>query len=151
MNTEGIRYTYLCYPRFEDTDAYGILHHSRYLIFVEEAKLAFMSDAKYFGTQIMEMEDCRFPVTEVKMRYVSAVRYHSGVPVKVQMVFRIDEFARVIFQFQIYYEGRLSAKGYAIHVLADRKGHLRTEMPPELTERYLALKGEENDQDLCVR
>lgn len=125
-------------PRFEDTDAYGILHHSRYLVYVEEAKLAFMSDPAAFGTDVMAEAD-RFVVTELKVKYIRATAYRPGILLDVQLAFSIEAEVRVRFDFVIREGESVICRGFAVHAAMDEAGHLRMSLPEAWRLRYEEL------------
>ena len=140
MKTDYIDYEHICFPRFEDMDSYGILHHSRYLLLIEEAKLAFMQNPEYFGRNVLE-EDVKFLISEIQITYVNAIKYKVGVPAVVKLRFGIEEDIKIVFEFQIYYENKLACKGKAIHIATDQNNHIKLELPDGLVERYEILKG----------
>lgn len=141
MQNKYIEYEHLCYPRFEDMDTYGILHHSRYLLLVEEAKLAFMNDPEYFNTNVLA-EDCKFLISEIAIAYINALKYKVGIPAKIKLKFYIKNDIKIVFEFQIYYENKLTCKGSAIHIVTDRDNNLKFSLPAGLIEKYEILKGE---------
>lgn len=140
MKTDYIEYEHSCFPRFEDMDSYGILHHSRYLLLVEEAKLAFMKNPKYFGRDVLD-EDVKFLISDLHINYVNAIKYKVGVPVVVKLHFGIEEDTKIIFKFHIYYENKLACRGKAIHIVADQNNSLKLELPDGLVDRYEVLTG----------
>lgn len=140
METDYIEYEHRCFPRFEDMDSYGILHHSRYLLLVEEAKLAFMHDPQYFGRDVLE-EEAKFLISKIQIAYMHAIQYKVGVPVVVKLRFYIEKDIRIIFDFRIYYEEKLACRGRATHIATDRNNRLKLELPDGLVERYEVLKG----------
>lgn len=140
MERDYIAYEHLCFPRFEDMDSYGILHHSRYLLLAEEAKLAFMQDEEYFGRDVLA-EDAKFLISEIQITYVNAIKYKVGVPAVVKLRFSIEDDIKIVFEFRIFYEEKLACKGKAIHIAADQNNRLKLELPEGLAERYAVLKG----------
>jgi len=141
MAERCIEYEYRSHPRFEDMDAYGILHHSRYLLLAEEAKFAFMSDPDYFGIDILG-EKVKFLISEIKIKYVNAIRYKTGIPAVIRLQFIIREDIKIVFAFQIYYENKLACKGETQHIVADGQDKLLIDLPSFLTERYKVLEQE---------
>ena len=140
MTADYLEYEHICYPRFEDMDSYGVLHHSRFLLLAEEAKLAFMQDEAFFGRDILN-EECKFFISELHMNYVRAIRYKTGVPAVINLRFSIKEEMKIVFDFSIYYENRLSCRGSAVHIAADNGNRLKLELPDGLVRRYEELTG----------
>lgn len=141
MADESLKYEYISYPRFEDMDSYGVLHHSRYLVLIEEAKMAFMQDPDFFGMNILE-ENVKFLISELEIRYIRAIQYTSGVPAIIKLVFSIEDEIKILFDFEIYYKDKLSCKGTASHIVTDSNNHLKLELPDELVRKYQELIGD---------
>ena len=141
---KSIDYRYKCYPRFQDTDAYGIVHHSKYLCYAEEAKMAFMSDDRYFGVQVID-EECKFVVRDASLRYIQAVRYKSNEPIDVRLHFRIEDEIRVVFTFEMFYMNQKVCTGRTEHLAVGKDGQLKLSIPEGLKNKYLCLieKGED--------
>lgn len=139
-----IEYIYNCYPRFQDMDAYGIVHHSKYLCYAEEAKLAFMSDREFFGMQIMDTKDCKFVVRDVAIKYLKPIRYKANEPIRVHLFFYIKDGVRVVFRFEMFYMERKVCAGTTEHLMVNNKGELKFNVPKDINDRYLCLmsKGE---------
>lgn len=86
--------------RFQDIDACGHAHHSRALIYFEEARLAYW-DAVVRGSRV---EEVVYLVAELKVRYRRRIRY----PMKLDVGVRVARLARR--HFLMDYEAR-SGKG----------------------------------------
>ncbi len=83
---------------FADTDAMGVLHHSRYLIFFEEARVAWLRaaglDAEHFPVSPMVLG-----VIETTTRHLQPCRFENLVHVATQVR---QEGLRVHFQYAMY-------------------------------------------------
>jgi len=70
--------------RYAETDAMGIVHHSSYVIWLEEGRSAWfrqrLNDPR--GYALMEAGGCALAVTDLKMRFLAAVRYGDRVRVR---------------------------------------------------------------------
>lgn len=141
MDNMKLQYCHSVYPRFEDTDAYGILHHSRYLTYIEEAKIAFFNDERYFGENIIDEEQGKFPVLDLSVKYIKAVHYRASTPIEVRLEFYVVEGLMVKFDFQLYYQGVKVVKGHISHVYMDANEQLRYSMPDRIVKRYQELVG----------
>ncbi|BFH61203.1 acyl-CoA thioesterase [Paenibacillus azoreducens] len=138
MSNETIKYNVSIAPRFEDMDAYGIIHHSRYLIYAEEAKLAFMKDPKFFATDVAAAYD-KFLVTEVNIKYIRSVKYFANTLLDIELQFSIENEVKIRFDFAIYQNKSVACRGYSIHVVTDHDNRLRLELPVSLKNRYQEL------------
>ncbi|WP_116996076.1 acyl-CoA thioesterase [Desertimonas flava] len=79
--------------RFAETDAMGIVHHSRYLPYLEEARVAFL---RHIGHPYTEWRDAGIEsaVLEAFVRYRNALRFDDVVTVHVALA----SAARATFQ-----------------------------------------------------
>ena len=107
---------------YYETDKMGIIHHSNYIRWFEEARLDFLEQAGFpYGR--MEEIGLQIPVLSVSCQYKTAVRFNDTVCIKM----RIEEFNG--FKFTITYTvtneqtGELHATGETSHFFVD--GNLR--------------------------
>ena len=136
---KSLEYEYLCKPRFEDMDAYGIVHHSRYLVYIEEAKLSFMNKPEYFNTDIMENKKIKFVVTKLELKYLTALRYVPSCTLTIKLRFSIKDDMMIKFDFEVFEKNTLLCKGYTIHVCVDENMNLKLSLPRFLVDRYHEL------------
>lgn len=95
--------------RYKETDAMGIVHHSNYVTYYEEARTEML---RSFGTTYRELEadGVMMPVLDVSMQYFSPAYYDDLLTVRIS----IDEVphARMVFLHEILNEqGALVNKG----------------------------------------
>jgi len=85
--------------RYKETDAMGVVHHSNYLVYYEEARTELL---RCFGTTYKELEasGVMLPVSEVTMKYYRPARYDDVVTVRITL----PELpaARLIFDHEVY-------------------------------------------------
>jgi acyl-CoA thioester hydrolase len=102
--------------RYAETDQMGIVHHSNYIIYFEEARTAFMES---IGKPYHEMErDGIFiVVVESYVKYIKPARFGDELEISVR-------FERMGVKFRFYYEvfrrEEKIAEGYTTHVFTDR-------------------------------
>ena len=70
-----LEYDYYFEPRFRDTDAYMVIHHSNYFCYFEEARYHFSEDILCFPTEIMDPENVKFPVLKAECTYRIGIKY----------------------------------------------------------------------------
>ncbi|ASA20192.1 acyl-CoA thioesterase [Paenibacillus donghaensis] len=132
-----IRLPYSCIivPRFQDTDAYGVMHHSSYYVWFEEARFQFAREILQFQDPLLQGEEVRFPVIESCCRYKSPVRY--GDSIKLGLVFELGSAARIKFEYKAFNEqsGKICAEGYTVHVFSDRENRILLNIPEWLQQR----------------
>lgn len=138
MLNRCVEYQFKVYPRFDDFDIYGILHHSRYLLYIEEAKFALMNDPKYFGLDILEQEE-KFLISDIQLKYLSAVKYCPQEPIIVKLKFFIVQEIKIVFEFCLFYQEKLSCKGEAVHLITGQNDQLKLSIPQKLIDRYAYL------------
>lgn len=135
----SLDYEYLCKPRFEDMDAYGIVHHSRYLVYIEEAKLSFMNKSEYFNTNIIENKDLKFVVIKLEMEYLKALTYVPDCVLIIKLRFSIKNDMMIKFEFEVFERNKMLCKGYTVHVCVDDNMNLKLSLPQFLIDRYNEL------------
>lgn len=65
---------------FDDVDAGGVLHHPKYLNYLERARGAAMRDSGYAFSQSLKDGVC-FVVSEVRAKYLRPARYEQAVTI----------------------------------------------------------------------
>ena len=106
-------YRYRRRANYYETDMMGIVHHSNYLRFFEEARIAFM---RHLGCDVMQMEreGIIIPNVDAYARYYVPVRFDEEVDVEVCL--RQFTGARMEFAYRIINaEGALAAEGHTTH------------------------------------
>lgn len=103
---------------YYETDKMGIIHHSNYIRWFEEARLDFLEQAG-FSYEHMEEIGLQIPVLSASCNYKNAVRFNDTVCIKM----RIEEFNG--FKFTITYTvtddktDELRATGETSHFFVD--------------------------------
>lgn len=92
-------YIYRTKARFSDTDLYGVVHHSNYFRWLEEARIQLMEDILGYSVNWMEEHDLRFPVIHVDGKYKHSVS--AGETVEVGIFLRYTGAARLEFLYTI--------------------------------------------------
>jgi acyl-CoA thioester hydrolase len=70
--------------RFAETDAMGIVHHSRYLPYLEETRVAYLRDLGHPYAQ-MRAEGVDYAVLECFVRYRQPLRFDDEVDVHLRL------------------------------------------------------------------
>lgn len=114
--------------RYAETDQMGIVHHSAYVPWFEEARSAL---SRQYGRPYadFEREGLGLAVTELRVRYIQPTRYDRAVTVRIR-VSRLRS-RQVCFEYEIVdtETGTLVATGVTEHVCIDRAGR-PTVIPP---------------------
>jgi len=80
LQTADYAYRHPIRVRFAETDAMGIVHHARYLPYLEETRVAFLRDIGHPYASIRE-EGFDFTVIEAFVRYLKPLRFDDVVEV----------------------------------------------------------------------
>lgn len=114
---EGFKY-YERRINYYETDKMGIVHHSNYARYLEEARIELMA---YYGLPYPELEERGYmiPVLELHSRFLESVKYGDTI----KIVVNIDKVtaAKFTFSYEIYDADMKSLKHTAesAHCLLD--------------------------------
>lgn len=119
--------------RFAETDAMGIVHHSRYLPYLEEARVAFL---RHLGHPYTEWRDAgvESAVLEAFVRYRNALRFDDVVTVHTELA----SVSRATFQmaYLLTVGERVAATAVTVH------GAVTTDGRPTRLPAWLLSYGE---------
>ena len=98
--------------RFAETDAMGIVHHSRYLPIMEEARVAYLRDIGH-PYQSVRDEGLDFTVLEVFVQYRQPIRFDEVVDVHLSL----SQVERASFQmaYLLTVDDQVRATGVTAH------------------------------------
>ena len=118
--------------RYAETDAMGVVHHSRYVPWFEMGRTEFIRAHGYTYRQLEEM-GVLLAVIELNARYRAAARYDDPILLTTRLV----EFGRVKlrFAYQVYNEasGQLLCEAETVHAYIGRDGR-----PIRITSQFPA-------------
>ncbi len=115
--------------RFAETDAMGIVHHSRYLPYMEEARVAYL---RHIGHPYHEMRaDGDMAVLEAFLQYRQPLRFDEVVTVHL----RLAHVTRTTFQmaYLLTVDDEVRALGVTVHGSLNQAGR-PTRLPAWLVE-----------------
>ena len=131
---------------YYETDKMGIIHHSNYIRWFEEARIDFMQQTglKYDD---MENKGIIMPVIEVSCKYIVSVHFNEAVEIFTSL--KLFNGVRAVYNYEIYNASGLAATGQSSHCFLDNV----TRTPINLKNRYpefyknglLFLKGNKNE------
>lgn len=115
---EWIEFTYPFKVRFSDTDAYGVVHHSRYYCFFEEARFEFTNQCLKLFDAVPQGYDLKFPVISSGCEHRHALIYDLE-EINIKLWFRILDGCKIEFRYEVKKakENTVYAKGYTIHAI----------------------------------
>lgn len=129
--------------RYSETDQMGIVHHSSYLVYLEEGRTALMRELG-FPYEEVERRGLGMAVRQVDLRYRVAARYGDIVVVHTW----VERFrgASILYRYEVRREGdqELLATGSAEVACLTLSGFRPTPLPDDIREsleRYQAARG----------
>ncbi len=109
-----MKYSYIHKTQYYESDQMGIMHHSNYIRWFEEARIAMMDDLGYAYARL-EHEGIVSPVLSVSCNYRKMLRFGDVVRIETE----IDKFngIKIVFKYKVYLEstGELCADGESSH------------------------------------
>jgi len=124
--------------RYAETDAMGIVHHSAYLVWFEEARSALM---RVQGTSYAQFEadGVSLAVSEVEMRFIAPAKYDQLITVECRLAevkSRKMTFEYTVFNAQ---NGQKLTTGLTRHICINRSG-ATSRIPKAWMERWSTAK-----------
>jgi acyl-CoA thioester hydrolase len=100
---------------FYETDAMGIVHHSNYLRFFEEARMHWYLERQVEKYDVFDGERINFAVVEAQARYRSPAKYTEEIETTLQLR-QERSIIRFTYEIKAVKDQRLIATGYTTHV-----------------------------------
>ena len=97
---------------YYETDKMGIVHHSNYIRYFEEARLDFMRQIGC-GAFEMEQEGVIIPNVDAYAKYHHALRFEDYFSVNVKPV--LFSGAKMKFEYEVVKDGKICCTGYTTH------------------------------------
>ena len=117
--------------RFAETDAQGIAHHASFVIWLEEARVAYLA-AFAGGYQAIRERGIEALTTGVHLEYERAAVFDDVLTVRV----RCAEIrgARFRYEYVVERDGERVATGWTAHATVDARTHRPTRVPAWFVE-----------------
>lgn len=103
--------------QFYETDLMGIVHHSNYLRFLEEARVAWAHSVGLIDYQKPESA-AQFAVLETRVRHLRPAKFGDILSLDLQV--RRQGRAQILFQYKIHRNDELICVGQTAHVSLDQ-------------------------------
>lgn len=107
--------------QYYETDQMGVVHHSNYIRWFEEARIYFMGQAG-LGYREMESQGILSPVLSVECEYKSMVHFGDDVVIRLQLEEYSGVRMTVAYQVEDAKSGELRCQGKTRHCFLDREG-----------------------------
>lgn len=137
------RFVYERRANYYETDQMGIIHHSNYIRWMEEARIEWM---KHVGVSYREMEEHGIisPVLSVSCDYHTMTRFDDVVLIEVEVTRYTGIKLDIAYQIRDKATGELRVKASSGHCFLNEKGKpvsLKREWP-EVHELFLSVTPE---------
>lgn len=123
---------------YYETDQMGIVHHSNYIRWFEEARTAYM-DQNGIGYADVEAQGVQIPVVSVSCSYKTSVKFDQTIEIHTRLSF--FNGVRAVYQYKVYPEGGgpLLASGESEHCFTDVQSHAPQNLKKRLPEYYAIM------------
>lgn len=131
--------------RYAETDQMGIVYHANYLLYMEDARTAFLEAVGYPYAQ-MEEQGFLSPVVDVHLAYGTPLKYGQTVVVRTRVV--SNRPTKTTYAYEFFVEGmdydheKPVATAESIHCIVDGTTFKPTSIKrvlPDLYELYETL------------
>ena len=95
-------FSYIRKAQYHETDQMGIIHHSNYIKWMEEARIEFLK-SNGIDYKNIEKEGIVSPVVEINIKYLRPVEFDEAVEIKVEIV----KYSGVIIEFEYEFYNRM--------------------------------------------
>ena len=125
------------YVRFAETDLMGIVHHSQYVVWMEEGRSDYMR-RKGFTFEQWEAANIGFAVSELNLRYQAPARYGERVTVRTWI--ESLRSRKIVFGYEIVNADsqQMLATGTVNLIVVDKQNQVRT-IPREVQKLLEAM------------
>ena len=112
--------------RYSETDKLGIVHHSNFFVWFDEARVQLLEDLN-LPYPSLERQGYHLPVIETQVHFLKSCTFGDELEIKTQ----ISEVAGVRFKisYVVFCQKLEIAKGYTKHAFIDNDG--RAVKPPQ--------------------
>jgi acyl-CoA thioester hydrolase len=135
---DGFVFSHDVRVRFAETDAQGIAHHASFVVWLEEARVAYL-DAFAGGYKHIQEQGIEALTTGVHLEYHCSAGFHDLLTVWTRCVDLRG--ARFRYEYRVASDGKLVAEGYTTHATVDRVTHRATRVPAWFGEAVARAEG----------
>ena len=134
---DGFRFSHDIRVRFAETDAQGIAHHSNYVVWFEEARVAYLARFRE-GYRSIQADGVEVLVTDLAVRFVAPARFDDVLTVHARASGLRG--ARFRFDYAVECGGTLLVDGHTGHACVNASTLLPTRTPGWLVEAIAAAE-----------
>ena len=118
--------------RYEETDAMGIVHHSKYIIWLEMARIELM-DTIGLPYKKLEEQGAFMPVLEVYCKYKRPAFFDDRLTIETSI--KEKPFVRLEAHYKVFRDDTLLAIGHTQHTFIDKDG--KVIRPPQIFQDHV--------------
>lgn len=124
---------------YYETDQMGIVHHSNYIRYFEEARVSFMEQAGY-PYERLEREDIVSPVIGITCKYLQPVKFGDRIRIEVRLIRMTKLKCTFSYEISDAETGEIRARGTSEHGFITREGKpvVIPRDKPEFHDAFLA-------------
>jgi acyl-CoA thioester hydrolase len=137
---DGFVFSHHVRVRFAETDAQGIAHHASFVVWLEEARVAYL-DAFAGGYKHIQDKGIEALTTGVHLEYHRSAGFHDLLTVWTRCVDLRG--ARFRYEYRVTSNGTLVADGYTTHATVDRVTHRAIRVPAWFRDAIASAEGAE--------
>lgn len=104
---------------YYETDQMGVVHHSNYFRFFEEARIAYLENIGY-GYDKLEQMGIISPVLSISCDYIKPLKFSDEIQIKLNFI--TSTSIKFEIEYEIYKDGELTSRGYSKHCYLDNNG-----------------------------
>ena len=123
---EGFSFAHDVRVRFAETDAQGIAHHASFVVWLEEARVAYL-DTFAGGYKHIREQGIEALTTAVHLEYHRSVDFHDVLRIWTRCTG--IRGARFRYEYRVELDGELVAEAYTTHATVDRATCRPTRVP----------------------
>lgn len=121
--------------RFAETDAQGIAHHASYVVWLEEARVAYLA-SRAGGYRAIREGGIEALTTGLELSYLSAAGFDDVLTIRVRCA--EARGARFRFEYVVEHDKTCIATGATTHATVDAGTRRPIRVPTWLVERLLS-------------
>ena len=95
-------FSYIRKAQYHETDQMGIIHHSNYVKWMEEARIEYLK-SKGINYKDIEKEGIASPVVEINVKYVRPVEFDDAVEIRIDAT----KYNGVVIEFEYEFYNRM--------------------------------------------
>lgn len=131
-------------PRFSEVDMMKVVHHSKYIIWFEEARFKFLKNVLDISISELRELDLLMPVIECYSNYKKPVFW--DMPVIIDTKLEISNKANFNFHYSVLAADnrKLCSVGRTMHVFIDHDFNLKLNTPELFRKRIFKVREEKS-------